>query len=94
MQPLHISAKDGISVTLTMALTVRSNPDRILGGADYNTIISRISEELVTIIGSVATHQQVLENPDIYSKQVLDKHLDSGTAYDLLSLNVVSIAKE
>jgi len=84
-------AKDGIQVKATSRVTVRANIDRLVGGAGEETIIARVGEGIVTTIGSSDTHKQVLENPDLISKTVLGKGLDSGTAYEILSIDIADV---
>jgi len=84
-------AKDGIQVKALARVTVRTNIDRLVGGAGEETILARVGEGIVTTIGSSATHKLVLENPDMISKMVLSKGLDSGTAYEILSIDVADV---
>lgn len=84
-------AKDGIQVKATARVTVRANIDRLVGGAGEETIIARVGEGIVTTIGSASTHKEVLENPDSISKTVLGKGLDSGTAYEILSIDIADV---
>lgn len=84
-------AKDGIQVKATARVTVRANIDRLVGGAGEETIIARIGEGVVTTIGSADTHKKVLENPDSISKTVLGKGLDSGTAFEILSVDIADV---
>lgn len=84
-------AKDGIQVKATARVTVRANLDRLVGGAGEETIIARIGEGVVTTIGSADTHKKVLENPDSISKTVLGKGLDSGTAFEILSVDIADV---
>ena len=77
-------AKDGIQVKATARVTVRTNINRLVGGAGEETIIARVGEGIVTTIGSSASHKEVLENPDRISQVVLAKGLDSGTAFEIL----------
>jgi len=84
-------AKDGIQVKATARVTVRANIDRLVGGAGEETIIARIGEGVVTTIGSAETHKRVLENPDSISKTVLGKGLDSGTAFEILSVDIADV---
>jgi len=84
-------AKDGIQVKATCRVTVRANIDRLVGGAGEETIIARVGEGIVTTIGSSDTHKQVLESPDRISKTVLDKGLDSGTAFEILSIDIADV---
>jgi uncharacterized protein YqfA (UPF0365 family) len=72
-------------------VTVRANIERLVGGAGEETIMARVGEGIVTTIGSADTHKQVLENPDRISKTVLDKGLDSGTAYEILSIDIADV---
>jgi uncharacterized protein YqfA (UPF0365 family) len=81
-------AKDGIEVKAKARVTVRANIDRLIGGATEETIVARVGEGIVTTIGSAASHKAVLENPDTISKVVLEKGLDSGTAYEILSIDI------
>ena len=84
-------AKDGIQVKASCRVTVRANIDRLVGGAGEETIIARVGEGIVTTIGSSDTHKQVLESPDRISKTVLDKGLDSGTAFEILSIDISDV---
>ena len=84
-------AKDGIQVKATCRVTVRANIDRLVGGAGEETIIARVDEGIVTTIGSSDTHKQVLENPGQISKTVLEKGLDAGTAYEILSIDISDV---
>ncbi len=84
-------AKDGIELLVKARVTVRTNLERLVGGAGEATIIARIGEGIVTTVGSAATHKGVLENPDDISKLVLSKGLDSGTAFEILSIDIADI---
>jgi uncharacterized protein YqfA (UPF0365 family) len=84
-------AKDGIQVKATARVTVRANIDRLVGGAGEETIIARVGEGVVTTIGSADTHKKVLENPDLISRTVLDKGLDAGTAFEILSVDIADV---
>ena len=84
-------AKDGIQVKATSRVTVRANIERLVGGAGEETIMARVGEGIVTTIGSAETHKDVLENPDMISRTVLGKGLDSGTAYEILSIDVADV---
>ncbi len=84
-------AKDGIQVKAKARVTVRANIDRLVGGATEETIIARVGEGIVTTIGSSSTHKAVLENPDAISKNVLSKGLDSGTAFEILSIDIADV---
>ena len=84
-------ARDGIGVKVKARVTVRSNLDRFVGGATEETIIARVGEGIVTSIGSAASYKEVLENPDRISKTVLQKGLDSGTAFEILSVDIADV---
>lgn len=84
-------AKDGIEVLVRARVTVRANIERLVGGAGEETIIARVGEGIVTTVGSAVNHKAVLENPDMISKTVLSKGLDSGTAYEILSIDIADI---
>ncbi|MEZ6230562.1 MAG: flotillin-like protein FloA [Candidatus Brocadiaceae bacterium] len=84
-------AKDGIQLKAKARVTVRANIERLVGGATEETIIARVGEGIVSTIGSAATHKKVLENPDDISKTVLGKGLDSGTAFEILSIDIADI---
>jgi uncharacterized protein YqfA (UPF0365 family) len=84
-------AKDGIQVRALSRVTVRANLDRLVGGAGEETILARVGEGIVSTIGSADSHKQVLENPDRISKTVLDKGLDSGTAFEILSIDIADV---
>lgn len=84
-------AKDGIELLVKARVTVRTNIDHLIGGAGEATILARVGEGIVTTVGSAQTHSSVLENPDDISKVVLEKGLDSGTAYDIMSIDIADI---
>jgi uncharacterized protein YqfA (UPF0365 family) len=84
-------AKDGIQLKALSRVTVRANIDRLVGGAGEETILARVGEGIVTTIGSADGHKNVLENPDIISKRVLEKGLDSGTAFEILSIDIADV---
>ena len=84
-------AKNGIQVKATARVTVRANIDRLVGGAGEETIIARVGEGSVSTVGSSASHNDVLENPDSISKTVLKKGLDSGTAFEILSIDIADV---
>ncbi len=84
-------AKDGIGVRARGRVTVRSNLERFVGGATEETIIARVGEGIVTSIGSAETYKEVLENPDRISKHVLERGLDSGTAFEILSIDIADV---
>lgn len=84
-------AKDGIAVKVKARVTVRTNLDRFVGGATEETIIARVGEGIVSTIGSAGSYKDVLENPDRISKTVLDKALDSNTAFEILSIDIADV---
>lgn len=84
-------AKDGIELRVKTKVTVRTNIGKLIGGAGEETIIARIGEGIVTTIGSAKNHQAVLENPDDISKVVLNKGLDAGSAFEILSIDIADI---
>jgi uncharacterized protein YqfA (UPF0365 family) len=84
-------AKDGIQLVAVARVTVRANIDRLVGGAGEETIIARVGEGTVSSIGSAESHKQVLENPDKISKYVLERGLDQGTAYEILSIDIADV---
>jgi uncharacterized protein YqfA (UPF0365 family) len=84
-------AKDGIQLIALARVTVRANINRLVGGAGEETILARVGEGIVSTIGSAASHKAVLENPDAISKGVLQKGLDSGTAFEILSIDIADV---
>jgi uncharacterized protein YqfA (UPF0365 family) len=84
-------AKDGIELLVKARVTVRANLERLVGGAGEQTILARIGEGIVTTVGSASSHKEVLENPDDISKRVLSKGLDSGTAFEILSIDIADV---
>jgi uncharacterized protein YqfA (UPF0365 family) len=84
-------AKDGIQVLARARVTVRANIERLVGGATEETIIARVGEGIVSSIGSSNTHKDVLENPDSISRTVLEKGLDAGTAFEILSIDIADV---
>ncbi len=84
-------AQDGIQLRAKARVTVRTNIQRLVGGATEETIIARVGEGIVTTIGSSVTYKQVLENPDRISKSVLGKGLDAGTAFEILSIDIADV---
>ena len=84
-------AKDGIELLVKARVTVRADLERLVGGAGEATILARIGEGIVTTVGSAQSHKEVLENPDDISKRVLSKGLDSGTAFEILSIDIADI---
>ncbi len=84
-------AKDGIQLKAIARITVRTNIDRLVGGAGEATVLARVGEGIVSTIGSSETHKSVLENPDSISKVVLSKGLDAGTAFEILSIDIADV---
>lgn len=84
-------AKDGIELLVKARVTVRTNIGRLIGGAGEATVLARIGEGIVTTVGSSQTHSEVLENPDEISKVVLEKGLDSGTSYEIISIDIADV---
>jgi len=84
-------ARDGIQLRAKARVTVRTNISRLVGGATEETIIARVGEGIVSAIGSSGSHKDVLENPDRISREVLDKGLDSGTAFEILSIDIADV---
>jgi len=84
-------ARDGIQLIVVSRVTVRTNIDRLVGGAGEETIIARVGEGMVSTIGSAESHKNVLENPDHISKHILAKGLDAGTAYEILSIDIADV---
>lgn len=89
--PVSAVAKDGIQLVAKARVTVRTNIKQLVGGAGEETILARVGEGIVTSIGSALSHKSVLENPDSISKLVLAKGLDSGTAFEILSIDIADI---
>ncbi len=84
-------AQNGIELKVRARVTVRANIDRLVGGAGEATVIARVGEGIVTSVGSASDHSQVLENPDEISKTVLNKGLDAGTAFEILSIDIADV---
>lgn len=84
-------AKDGIELLVKARVTVRANIERLIGGAGESTIIARVGEGIVTTVGSSTSHKDVLENPDLISQTVLNKGLDAGTAFEILSIDIADV---
>lgn len=84
-------ASDGIQLIVVSRITLRANIERLVGGAGEETILARVGEGIVTTIGSAANHKQVLENPDSISRTVMSKGLDSGTAFEILSIDIADV---
>ncbi|MFC1732340.1 flotillin-like protein FloA [Bacteroidota bacterium] len=89
--PVAAVAKDGIQLIAKARVTVRASIKQLVGGAGEETILARVGEGVVSSIGSAASHKKVLENPDSISKVVLEKGLDSGTAFEILSIDIADI---
>ena len=89
--PVTAVAKDGIQLIAKARVTVRANIKRLVGGAGEETVLARVGEGIVSSIGSSESHKAVMENPDLISKVVLDKGLDSGTAFEILSIDIADI---
>lgn len=89
--PVAAVAKDGIQLIAKARVTVRTNIKQLVGGAGEETILARVGEGIVTTIGSAVNHKEVMENPDRISKVVLDKGLDAGTAFEILSIDIADI---
>ncbi len=84
-------AKDGIQLIAIARVTVRTNLDRLVGGAGEETVLARVGEGMVSTIGSAASHKAVLENPDHISKYILGRGLDAGTAFEILSIDIADV---
>ena len=84
-------ALDGVQLITTVRITVRTNINRLVGGAGEETIIARVGEGIISAIGASETYEDVLENPDIISKTVLDRGLDAGTAFEILSIDIADV---
>lgn len=89
--PVTAVAKDGIQLVCKARVTVRANIKQLVGGAGEDTVLARVGEGIVSSIGSSPSHKAVLENPDSISKVVLDKGLDAGTAFEILSIDIADI---
>ncbi|MCF0173511.1 MAG: flotillin-like protein FloA [Bacteroidales bacterium] len=89
--PVSAVAKDGIQLIAKARVTVRANIKQLVGGAGEETVLARVGEGIVSSIGSAASHKEVLENPDSISKVVLNKGLDAGTAFEILSIDIADI---
>lgn len=84
-------SKDGIELLVKARVTVRANLDRLIGGSGEATVLARVGEGIVTTVGSSESHKAVLENPDLISRTVLEKGLDAGTAFEILSIDIADI---
>lgn len=89
--PISAVTANGIELIVIARVTVRSNIEKLIGGAGEETIIARVGEGIVTTVGSAKSHTEVLENPDLISKTILDKDLDKGTAFEILSLDIADV---
>lgn len=89
--PISAVACDGIELIVKVRITLHSNIEKLIGGAGEETILARVGEGVVTVVGSAKNHQLVLENPDSISKSVLAKGLDEGTAFEILSIDIADI---
>jgi uncharacterized protein YqfA (UPF0365 family) len=89
--PVTAVAKDGIQLIANARVTVRANIKQLVGGAGEETVLARVGEGIVSSIGSADSHKQVLENPDFISRVVLEKGLDAGTAFEILSIDIADI---
>lgn len=89
--PVSAVAKNGIQLVVKARVTLRANINQLVGGAGEETILARVGEGIVTTIGSASDHKSVLENPDQISKTVLNKGLDAGTAFEILSIDIADI---
>ncbi len=89
--PVTAVAKDGIQLIAKARVTVRANIRQLVGGAGEETVLARVGEGIVSSIGSSASHKSVLENPDFISRVVLEKGLDAGTAFEILSIDIADI---
>ncbi|MCF0175480.1 MAG: flotillin-like protein FloA [Bacteroidales bacterium] len=89
--PVTAVAKDGIQLVAKARVTVRANIKQLIGGAGEETVLARVGEGIVSSIGSAESHKQVLENPDSISKVVLEKGLDAGTAFEILSIDIADV---
>lgn len=90
-EPIAAMAKDGIQVRVICRVTVKANIERLVGGAGQETILARIGEGVVTTIGSSDSHKKVLENPNLISQRVISKGLDTGTAFEILSIDIMDV---
>lgn len=89
--PVSAVAKDGIQLVAKARVTVRTNIRQLVGGAGEETVLARVGEGIVSSIGSATSHKEVLENPDSISKVVLNKGLDAGTAFEILSIDIADV---
>ncbi|MFA6713570.1 MAG: flotillin-like FloA family protein, partial [Bacteroidales bacterium] len=89
--PVTAVAKDGIQLIAKARVTLRANIKQLVGGAGEETVLARVGEGIVSSIGSAVSHKEVLENPDSISKVVLNKGLDAGTAFEILSIDIADI---
>ena len=89
--PISAVACDGIELIVKIRITLQSNIEKLIGGAGEETILARVGEGVVTVVGSAKNHQLILENPDSISKTVLAKGLDKDTAFEILSIDIADI---
>lgn len=89
--PISAVASDGIELICKVRITLQSNIEKLIGGAGEETILARVGEGVVTVVGSAKNHQLILENPDAISKTIITKGLDKGTAYEILSIDIADI---
>lgn len=89
--PIAAVAKNGVQVMATVRVTVRADINRLVGGAGEDTVVARVGEGIVTTIGSAESHEAVLENPDSISRVVLEKGLDAGTAFEIVSIDIADV---
>lgn len=89
--PIAAMAKDGIQVKAICRITLKANIERLVGGAGEDTVLARVGEGVVTTIGSAESHRDVLENPSLISKAIVAKGLDKGTAFEILSIDIMDV---
>ena len=87
----NVVARDGIELKIKVRVTVRTNIERLIGGAGEDTILARIAEGIVSTVGTAKSHGEILQNPDIVSKTIFNMGLDKGTAYDIISIDVADV---
>ncbi len=87
----NVVARDGIELKIKVRVTVRTNIERLIGGAGEDTILARIGEGIVSTVGTAKSHGEILQNPDVISKTIFKMGLDKGTAYDILSIDVADV---
>lgn len=89
--PISAVASNGIELIVKVRITLLSNIEKLIGGAGEDTILARVGEGVVTVVGSAHNHQEILENPDMISKSLLEKGLDKDTAYEILSIDIADV---